>query len=322
MSKVYFSSVWEDYASLKEGLNPSENDVVLSVSSSGDNIFNFVADKVKKVIAVDINPAQLNLAKLKLEIIRKCDLQKTAELLTDTGNKTFINKLLSSDEEFRKYLSSYDFGKGIDNIGEFENRVLPIITFFAKKFLHENDFQDNTKKKANFWIKILPIIFSFKRTYKFLLPDFPYQYININIGKSLKKSLENFLSFNDLSNNWYVQKIYYGKYKIFPPFLRPDNFQYIKNNSEKITFIESDILNFLKQRGSSTIDKINLSDIFDWCSQEQYSQILQEAYRALSPNGRVFYWELFVSRELPSEMKNKYEDLSDESNKIYIRDNI
>src|SRR3989338_1351221 len=103
MNKIYFSSVWEDYQSLKEGLHPSENDVILSVSSSGDNIFNFITDKVKKVIAVDINPAQLNLAKLKLEIIRGYESQKVSEILTGTGNKNenklLLDKILSSDEK-------------------------------------------------------------------------------------------------------------------------------------------------------------------------------------------------------------------------------
>src|SRR6266568_1724650 len=100
MNKIYFSSVWEDYQSLKKGLRLSENDVVLSVSSSGDNILNFITDKVKKVIAVDINPAQLNLAKLKLELIRGYESEKVSELLTGIGNKNenklLIAKLLSS----------------------------------------------------------------------------------------------------------------------------------------------------------------------------------------------------------------------------------
>jgi len=326
MSKVYFSSVWEDYCSLKTGLSLQENDTVLSISSSGDNIFNFVADKVKKVIALDINPAQLYLAKLKLEIIRQCDSQKTAELLTGNGNKTenknLIDKLLSSDESFRKYLSSYDFSQGIENIGEFEKKVLPIITLFTKKFLHENDFQSFTPKKANFWIRILPILFSFRGSCKLFLPDFPYQYINVSIGKSLQESLEKFLSFNDLSKNWYAQKIYYADYKLLPPFLCSDNFQYIKSNWWKIDFVENDVLNFLKQQDDSSIDKINLSDIFDWCSQEEYIQVLQESYRVLSPSGRIFYWELFVSRELPSDMVDKYVSLIDESSKIHAEDNI
>lgn len=328
MSKVYFSSVWEDYLSLREGLNLSENDVVLSVSSSGDNIFNFLSDRVKKVIAVDINPAQLNLVKLKSKIISECEPQRVSELLTGVGdkdkNKFFLDTLVSSDGQLKKYLTSYNFARGVDNIGEFENKVLPIITFFAKRFFKSHDFKGKKteKKRANFWFKVLSIIFSFKKTYKFLLPDFPYQYININIGKSLKKSLENFLTFNDLSSNWYVQKIYYGRYELLPPFLRSDNFQYIKDNLDKVVFVEKDILNFLKENKDCSIDKINLSDIFDWCSREEYSQILQEAYRVLSPNGIIFYWEFFVSRELPKNMINKYEILNEKANKIHERDNI
>lgn len=322
MSKVYFSSVWEDYQSLKEGLHPSENDVVLTISSSGDNAFNFLSDKVKKVIAVDINPAQLSLAKLKLEIIREYDPKKVSELLTGIGNKNEDKILL--DKIFKEHLTSYNFGKGIDNIGEFETKVLPVITFFAKKFFRSSDFQNNKngRKKSKIWLNILSVLFSFKGTYKFLLPDFPYQYININIGKSLKICLNNFLSFNDLSNNWYLQKIYFGQYKLLPPFLRPSNFDYIKKNLDKITFVEDNILNYLRGLENNSIDKINLSDIFDWCSQEEYSQILHESHRALTTNGIIFYWELFVSREIPLDMGNKFEILSEEANRIHKKDNL
>jgi len=328
MNKIYFSSVWEDYQSLKEGLHPSENDVVLSVSSSGDNIFNFVADKVKKVIAVDINPAQLNLAKLKLEIIRGGESQKVSELLTGFGNKNenklLIDRLLSSDKKFKEYLAGYNFDKGIDNIGEFETKVLPIITFFAKKFFRSSDFQHNNdrKKKSKIWLNIPAVLFSFKWTYKFLLPDFPYQYINIKIRKSLKTCLNNFLTFNDLPNNWYLQKIYFGKYNLLPLFLRPDNIDYIKKNLNKITFVENNILNYLRESGDNSIDKINLSDIFDWCSQEEYSQILHECHRVLTQNGIIFYWELFVSREISLNMSGQFEILKDEADKIHKRDNL
>lgn len=328
MSKVYFSSVWEDYISLREGLHPSENDIILSVSSSGDNVFNFVSDKVKKVIAVYLNPAQLSLAKLKLEIIRQNNSEKVLSLLAGTGdkseNRAVIEKVLSASRELKETLGGYDFGKGVDNIGEFEIKVLPIITFFAKKFFKPDSFQfrKSQDKKPNIWLKILPVLFSFKSTYKFLLPDFPYQYININIGKSLKTSLDNFLVSNDLPNNWYLQKIYYGHYELLPLFLRPDNFLYLQKKLDRIVFVEKDVLSYLKELENGSIDKINLSDIFDWCSQEDYSQILQEIYRVLSPNGILFYWELFVSGELPQVMAGKFQILSNEADKIHKKDNI
>ena len=328
MNKIYFSSVWEDYQSLKEGLHPSENDVILSVSSSGDNIFNLITDKVKKVIAVDINPAQLYLAKLKLEIIRGYESQKVSEILTGTGNKNenklLLDKILSSDEKFKKYFSGLNFNKGIDNIGEFETKVLPVITFFAKRFFKSSDFQHNkiTRKKSKIWLNILSILISFKSTYKFILPDFPYQYINIKIGKNLRICLNNFLIFNDLSNNWYLQKIYFGQYHLLPPFLRPSNLDYIKKNLDKITFIENNILDSLRELEDNSIDKVNLSDIFDWCSQEEYFQILHECHRVLTQNGIIFYWELFVSREVPSNMIGKLEILREEADSIHRKDNL
>ena len=327
VDKVYFSSVWEDYLSLQQGLSPQASDVVLSVASSGDNIFNFLTDNVSKIYAVDINPAQLSLAKLKLELLRRCDPQKVLDLLTGNGDKTenkhFVETIISSDKNLKKYLSAYNFENGVDNIGEFERRVVPPVAYCVKQFFKEADFvHANEGKKANVWLSGLPIAFSFKRTYKFLIPDFPYQHININMGKSLQKSLKNFLSHNDFRGNWYLQKIYFGRYQTLPPFLRPDNFKTVKNNADRITFVDKDILSFLKQSKDGSVDKINLSDIFDWCSEEDYAATLREAHRVLSPNGRIFYWELFVSRELPEELKSSFKSLKRESAAIHQRDNV
>ncbi|MGD0328168.1 MAG: DUF3419 family protein [Minisyncoccia bacterium] len=309
MHKIYFSSVWEDYASLKEACQPSENDVVLTVSSSGDNVFNFLADKVKKVIAVDINLAQLSLAKLKLEIIRRYEREKVLELFTGMGDKhrngMLVNELISSEREFKEYLTSFNFDIGIENIGQFETKVISILTFFVRSFFRQADFQHNENRRRNrgICLNILLAIFSFKKIYKFLIPDFPYEYINIDTRESLKNSLDTFLANNDFSNNWYLQKVYYGHYKLSPPFLRPDNFEYIKKNAERILFVRMDMLDYLRESEDNSIDKINFSDIFDWCSQEEYSRILQESYRVLTPNGLIFYRELFVSRKVPPTYK-------------------
>ena len=318
MNKVYFSNVWEDYNSIKEALGPIKGEVVLTICSSGDNVFNMLSDKAEKVIAVDFNPAQISLAKLKLKIIYQFELSKSINLLEgleNNCNKT-ISDLIAADKDYQ-HLSHYNFNKGVNNIGKFETKALPLLRFFIKKC-----FKDSLSAKvySKFWLEVLILLSSQKFLYRILLPDLTYRYINVNINESLRNSFEDFFRHNDFSKNWYLQKMYYGKYKTMPPFLQPYNFNYIKKNYHRIVFVEDNILSYLKKCKSNSINKMNFSDIFDWCSEDEFLSILKESCRVLCSDGVIFYRELFVSRNILEKLLQQYDVLSEKADLIRKKD--
>ena len=62
---IRYANCWEDPDVLLEALDVQENDKVLSIGSAGDNSFSLLSKNPKLVVAVDINPIQLNLIELK-----------------------------------------------------------------------------------------------------------------------------------------------------------------------------------------------------------------------------------------------------------------
>jgi S-adenosylmethionine-diacylglycerol 3-amino-3-carboxypropyl transferase len=57
--KIRYAQCWEDADILLEGLDIQEGDVCLGIGSAGDNCLSMLTRNPAKVIAVDMNPAQL-----------------------------------------------------------------------------------------------------------------------------------------------------------------------------------------------------------------------------------------------------------------------
>ena len=63
---INYSQCWEDPEILMKALNINTDDIVLSVTSGGDNTIALLLSNPQKVIAIDLNPAQNYLLELKL----------------------------------------------------------------------------------------------------------------------------------------------------------------------------------------------------------------------------------------------------------------
>ena len=58
-SKIRYSQVWEDTATLRQALMVKQGDTVFSIASAGDNVFGLLLDDPAKIVALDFNPSQV-----------------------------------------------------------------------------------------------------------------------------------------------------------------------------------------------------------------------------------------------------------------------
>lgn len=85
-----YSNCWEDADLLLEMLDIQPNDVVLSIGSGGDNSFSLLSKSPKTVVAIDPNPLQLHLIRLKAAAFQTFDYQSFLAFL---GFKDANNRL-------------------------------------------------------------------------------------------------------------------------------------------------------------------------------------------------------------------------------------
>ncbi|MFN3431466.1 MAG: DUF3419 family protein, partial [Candidatus Sericytochromatia bacterium] len=78
---VGYASCWEDPAVLRRALQVGPGDAVLSIASGGCNTLSLLLDDPARVVAVDFNPHQTRLLRLKIAAIRSLDHAGLLELV-------------------------------------------------------------------------------------------------------------------------------------------------------------------------------------------------------------------------------------------------
>ena len=109
------------------------------------------------------------------------------------------------------------------------------------------------------------------------------------------------LCFENVPNreNIYLQYTVYGRFIQLPFYLREENFEKIKSNVDKASFVLGDVRTVAAM--SQNFDFFNLSDIFEYMSEEETAQ--HEKMIAACANGAatVVFWNMLVDRQFAAE---------------------
>ena len=69
------------------------------------------------------------------------------------------------------------------------------------------------------------------------------------------------------------------------------------------------IEDFLPELGPKSVDRFNLSDIFEYMSEENYHSLLNLLVDSGRPGGRLLYWNMLAPRSRPESMKDRLQPL-------------
>lgn len=72
-SGLGFNQCWEDPQIDQEAFAVTHDDTVLTIASAGDNTLSLALAEPKRIYAIDLNPAQIHLLKLKIAAARHLD---------------------------------------------------------------------------------------------------------------------------------------------------------------------------------------------------------------------------------------------------------
>lgn len=114
-----YAFTWEDARVDERLLDLHSDDVVVAISSAGDNILSYLAQGVARVHAVDLNPAQNHLLELKAAAYTALPYEDFWKLFGDGVHADFRNILLS---KLSPHLSSRAFQFWVDNANVFQRK--------------------------------------------------------------------------------------------------------------------------------------------------------------------------------------------------------
>lgn len=335
---IKYAQCWEDTDVLLDGLNVQPGDTCLSISSAGDNTLALLTGDPEHVIALDLNPAQLACLELRMAAYRELD---HGELLELVGSRPSLRRdrlysrcrtLLSSDS--RRFWDGQGeaIAQGFSGSGQleryftlFRRRVLPLI--HGKHRVHEMLLPKSSSDRIQFyqsdWNTWRWKFFShcfFSRVTMSLLgrEEGCFRYVEGSVSDQILSRAHRAFSILDPSENPYLIWILTGSHQTALPYaLREENFEVIRANLDRLELRCGSIESLVKDYPGNSIDRFNLSDIFEYMSESIYHRLLDRLLFIGRSGGRLAYWNLLVSRRRPESMADRLRPLSRLSRRLH-----
>jgi S-adenosylmethionine-diacylglycerol 3-amino-3-carboxypropyl transferase len=326
-SRIRYAQVWEDADVLLAALDVQPTDTVVSIASAGDNALALLGAGAARVIALDLNPAQLACLELRVAAYRSL---AHAELLQLIGSRpATVEERQALYRRCRDGLGTAArtfweaqpeaIAGGIGAAGKFENyfrlfrtRVLPLVHGRATvaALLRGGPpevRQAFYRERWDTWRWRLLFKVFFSRAAMGRLGRDPafFKYVEGSVADRILARTRHALTALDPADNPYLHWILTGTHGTALPWaLREENFERIRSRLDRLEWHLLTLEEFL-DRETGRIDKFNLSDIFEYMSPENTSALLARLAAASRPGGRLAYWNMLAPRSRPEALADR-----------------
>lgn len=325
---------------LTEGLKPAGRHC-LSIGSAGDNSFALLAAGARSVTAVEMNAAQ----------IACIELRRAAYLVLDHGSFLELLGSRRSQQRMRLYRACREklpgdvrafwdsmpeaVENGIGSAGKFERYfamfrkvVLPlahsrkrVLSLLVERSPEErvrfyNEIWDNRR-----WRWIFQGFFS--RTVMGALgrdPEF-FKYVEGSVADRILGRTRHALVELDPAENPYLHWILTGIHgEVLPEALEEANFETIRKALQENRFavVQEPLEAWLARDPDRRYDAFNLSDIFEYMSEENTRDLLEKMIDSSNPGARLAYWNMLAPRSRPESLADRLK--SCETDSLFARD--
>jgi S-adenosylmethionine-diacylglycerol 3-amino-3-carboxypropyl transferase len=340
-SQIRYAQCWEDADILLQALQPHQGRRCLSIASAGDNALALLGAGAERVVALDMNPAQLACLALRVAAYGELSHTELLELMGSrpSGRRRDLYRRCRSqlDSDTRAFWDghSQEIDAGIGGAGKFERyfalfrkRVLPLVhgRQRVERLLHGGDHAAREAFYRNHWDSwrwrlLFKLFFS-----RFVMgrmgrdPSF-FRYVEGSVAEHILKHTRYALTELNPADNPYLNWILTGSHGAALPYaLRQENFQAIRERLDRIEWHLLSIEEYLARFPDERFDAFNLSDIFEYMSEDNYQALLTRMIAAANPGARLAYWNMLAPRKCPPSLCDRLRSLDDVAARLYARD--
>ena len=341
-SSIRYAQCWEDSTLLTSALAPSGKHC-LSIGSAGDNSFALLAAGAASVTIAEMNPAQIACIELRKAAYLTLDHQSFLELLGSrpSTRRTSIYQTCRSSlpPEARAFWDSKptEIETGIASAGKFEryfakfrNIVLPlahprsrVLSLLEKRTPAERELFYNKHWNNRRWNWIFQLFFSRKAMGALGRdPEF-FKYVEGSVADRILSRTRHALVHLDPSENPYLHWILTGTHgNALPEALEEKNFGAIRQAlaDNRLEIVNAPLEEVLDHPSDKKFDAYNLSDIFEYMSEENTAALLTKIHSASNPGALLAYWNMLAPRSRPESLAHLLKPHSTEADSLFQQD--
>ena len=340
MEMIRYAQCWEDAEVLLEGLDVQPGDTCLSIASAGDNTLALLCRAPARVIAIDYRPEQIACLELRVSAYRHLTHGEMLELIGSRPSARRAELYQRCRPGLSQYAKEFwdararSIAQGIGHAGKFE-RYLRLFRRYVLPLVHSRgrianllQQRDRDERRRFFelrwnnwrWRLVHRVFFSRWVMAKLGREPAYFAYAAGNIAAELLQRSTTALVKLDPGENPYLQWIFSGRHGAALPFaLRQENFACIRANLPCLEWHCGTLEKVLEQLEPASVDRFNLSDIFEYLAPVQCERLMQQLLNTARTGGRMLYWNLFVKRTRPEFLAAKIRPLSALARRLHRR---
>jgi S-adenosylmethionine-diacylglycerol 3-amino-3-carboxypropyl transferase len=338
--QVRYALCWEDPALLIAGLRPHAGGHYLSIGSAGDNALALLAAGAGHVSIAELNPTQIACIELRVAAWLELGYQELLELLglqASARRKDLYQAVRGRlNEKARSFWDGHPCwnAEGPAHAGKFENyfrlfreRVLPL-AHSRRRVLELLEPRAPDERAAFYeqkwnnwrWRAIFHLFFS--RFTMGLLgrdPEF-FRYVKGSVAARILERTRHALVELDPSSNPWLRMILTGSFgPHLPPAFLPESFHPIREAllANRLTIHACPIEDVI---GLPPVDGFNLSDIFEYMSEDSTRELLDRLAAMAKPGARLAYWNMLAPRSRPDALAEILTPLEEEAQELFLHD--
>jgi S-adenosylmethionine-diacylglycerol 3-amino-3-carboxypropyl transferase len=345
LDKIRYSQVWEDHRVLREGLAIGPDDDVLSIASSGCNVLALLLAGARSVTAIDMSPAQIALVELKLAGIGTLSHEVFVAFIGATESLTPRLKVY---RQLRPQLTPHsqvfwdshaeDIEAGVIHCGRFDQylrlflknylpkvwragvveAILDASTLVEQKRVYESECDNQAFRALLRWFAGKEMIAMTGRDAAQL------KYVDLeDVGEHFLGRFRHGLMNVPTAGNFYMEYNLLGRYRNLeqgPFYLRSANFERLKGLIDRVHLVTDELERYLASCPVGSFNKANLSDVFEYMSDDASDAMFAVLAERMRAGGRVAYWNLLVPRTPPPALRHRLKPLNQLAERLHSRD--
>jgi S-adenosylmethionine-diacylglycerol 3-amino-3-carboxypropyl transferase len=323
--RIRYAQSWEDPECLRGALRPDRSSTILSIAAAGDNSFALLLQGAGRVVSVDMSPAQCALVELKRAAIRVLEHEELLRFVGALPSRdrgavyARVRRELPDDARAWWDLQPELVARGIIHVGKLEDmwrifrtRVHPLLhgprttraAFESRTRLARQEFWHERWNNLR-WRTVLRMFFSETVIARLGRDPSFFEHVQVDVGRHYAGRAYHAFVELDPSRNPFLQYILFGRYLDLEnghPWLAPQHHGLLRDRLDDLEVVCAEIEQHLGDCEPGTYTGFNLSDIFEWMSDELHERVYRAIVRSSTPGAKIAYWNNLVPRSAPQPL--------------------